>query len=96
MRSRIWTVAEAKARLSEVLRLASQEGPQRIGTRKTYVVVSEEMWCRIAEPTPPMGKWILGHFPPATDQDGELDLPDRAEPSREDPFAARFADAGER
>ena len=28
---KIWTVAEAKARLSEILRLASEEGPQRIG-----------------------------------------------------------------
>ena len=28
-----WTVAEAKARLSEILRLASEEGPQRIGTK---------------------------------------------------------------
>ena len=31
---RVWTVAEAKARLSEVLRLAEEEGPQRIGTQE--------------------------------------------------------------
>ena len=30
--NRTWTVAEAKARLSEILRLAEEEGPQRIGT----------------------------------------------------------------
>ncbi len=30
---RVWTVAEAKARLSEILRLAEEEGPQRIGAR---------------------------------------------------------------
>ena len=35
---RVWTVAEAKARLSETLRLAEEEGPQRIGTRKSFVV----------------------------------------------------------
>ena len=37
--NREWTVAEAKARLSEVLRLAEEEGPQRIGVRKPFVVV---------------------------------------------------------
>ena len=36
---RVWTIAEAKARLSEVLRLAEEEGPQRIGARKPFVVV---------------------------------------------------------
>ena len=41
---RVWTVAEAKARLSEVLRLSEEEGPQRIGTRKCYVVVPEDVW----------------------------------------------------
>ena len=34
---RAWTVAEAKARLSEILRRAEEEGPQRIGTRKEFV-----------------------------------------------------------
>ena len=36
---RVWTVAEAKAKLSEILRLAEEEVPQRIGTRKSFVVV---------------------------------------------------------
>ena len=36
---RVWTVAEAKARLSEILRLAEEEGPQRIGKRKSFIVV---------------------------------------------------------
>jgi hypothetical protein len=31
--NRIWTVADAKARLSEFLRLASTEGRHRIGAR---------------------------------------------------------------
>ena len=42
--TRVWTVAEAKARLSEVLRLAEEEGPQRIGTRKRFVVVPAAVW----------------------------------------------------
>lgn len=36
---RVWTVAEAKAHLSEILRLAQSEGPQRIGIRRSFVVV---------------------------------------------------------
>ncbi len=35
-----WTVAEAKARLSENLRLASEEGPLRIGTGPRDVIVT--------------------------------------------------------
>ena len=42
--NRTWTVAEAKARLSEILRLAEEEGPQHIGKRNTFVVVPERLW----------------------------------------------------
>ena len=52
-----WTVAEAKARLSEILRLASKEGPQRIGTKARYVVVPEEEWLKRTEPRIPLGRW---------------------------------------
>ena len=41
---RVWTVAEAKARLSEILRLAEEEGPQHIGARKPFVVVPASVW----------------------------------------------------
>ena len=41
---RVWTVAEAKAKLSEILRLAETEGPQRIGARKPFIVVPESVW----------------------------------------------------
>ena len=41
---RVWTVAEAKVRLSEILRLSIDEGPQRIGVRRGYVVVPEHVW----------------------------------------------------
>ena len=48
---RVWTVAEAKAKLSEVLRLAEEEGPQRIGLRRPFVVVPEHVWQnRVPEP----------------------------------------------
>ena len=41
---RVWTIAQAKARLSEVLRLAEEEGPQHIGTRRPFVVVPASDW----------------------------------------------------
>ena len=66
-----WTVAEAKARLSEILRLASEEGPQRIGTKTPYVVVPEEEWLKRAEPRIPLGRWLVENMPRIDD----LELP---------------------
>jgi prevent-host-death family protein len=45
---RQWTVAEAKAKFSEVLDKARSEGPQAItrNGRKTAVIVSAEEWER--------------------------------------------------
>ena len=79
---RIWRVAEAKARLSEVLRLAEEEGPQRIGTRRSFVVVSEETWNERSSPRKPLGQWLIENMP----RDIELELPDRDEPDRSNPF----------
>jgi prevent-host-death family protein len=46
--SHSWTVAKAKARLSELIALAVSEGPQTItrNGRTTAVVVSAEEWER--------------------------------------------------
>lgn len=43
-----WTVAEAKAKLSEVINRAETTGPQTItrNGRKTAVVVAAEEWAR--------------------------------------------------
>ena len=49
-----WTVAEAKARLSEILRLASTVGPQRIGTKARYIIVPEDEWLKREEPRIPL------------------------------------------
>ena len=81
---RAWTVAEAKARLSEILRLAEEEGPQRIGVRNRFVVVPEHVWREREEPARlPMGQWIVQNWPRGI----ELELPDRSDPERETPFA---------
>ena len=78
----VWRVADAKARLSEVLRLADEVGPQRIGTRKTYVVVPERDWESRTRSRKPLGKWLVDNMPRGVD----LEIPDRREPDRENPF----------
>ena len=77
--SRIWTVAEAKARLSEVLRLAEEEGPQRIGTRKSFIVLPERAWQAHVAPPRSLGRWLIERVPRGI----ELDVPDRWEPATE-------------
>lgn len=77
---KVWTIAEAKARLSEILRLAESEGPQRIGTRKSFVVVPEEVWVKHEpEPRMPMGQWLVENLRGL----GPLELPDRSEDDSE-------------
>lgn len=78
----VWTVAAAKARLSEVLRLAEEEGPQRIGKRKSFVVVPERLWTEQAAERKPMGQWLVDNMPRGWD----LEVPDRNEPDRDIPF----------
>lgn len=72
-----WTVADAKARLSEILRLAHEE-PQFIGANRTHVIVSADAWESLRE-RPAMGKWLVESLKGT----GGLTLPDRAEPDRE-------------
>ncbi len=79
--SRIWTVAEAKARLSEILRLAEEEGPQRIGTRKAFVVAPERLWRTHTSDRKPLGQWLVENTP----RGDNLEIPDRREPEREIP-----------
>ncbi|WP_419944354.1 hypothetical protein [Candidatus Poriferisodalis sp.] len=88
---RIWTVAEAKARLSHILRCAEEDGPQRIGTRRTFVVVPEHVWQERAEPDVHVGRWLVENMP----RGYELELPDRRS-IRPIPFFDHGADdAGE-
>ena len=82
-RPRTWTVAEAKAKLSEIMRRAEDEGPQRIGARRGYVLVTESEWLRQSrDERPPLGKWLIEHVEP-----GEpLEPPSRSDPARPNPF----------
>ncbi len=76
-----WTIPEAKAKLSELLRCAD-ETPQYIGTRKPYVLISVEQWEALNKPKESMGQWLVKNMADL----GELEFPDRAEPAREIPF----------
>ncbi len=90
---RVWTVAEAKARLSEILRLAEEEGPQRIGARKSFVIVPAAMWDEKAKPEPrmPLGRWLVENAPRGTN----LEIPPRSREShREIPFQDIEEDEG--
>ncbi len=75
-----WTVQDAKAHLSELLRRARAGEPQRIGVRGACVVVSEDAWQR--RDGSGFGAWLVDAAPPGPD----LPLPPRAS-RRGDPFA---------
>ena len=51
MSTHIWTVAEAKAKFSELIERAKSEGPQKISKhgRTTAVVVAAEAWEQKAQ-----------------------------------------------
>ena len=76
-----WTIAQAKSRLSELLRMADQK-PQYIGIKTPYVVVPKAQWQAATSPSQPFGQWLIDHLAGV----GELPLPNRADPGREVPF----------
>ena len=81
---RVWTVAEAKARLSEVLRRSEEEGPQLIGTRKEFVIVPARVWYEKNKPRQSLGQWLIENMPHL----GEIEVPPRLEErERPVPFA---------
>lgn len=75
--SKIWTVAEAKAQLSEIMRRAREEGPQRIGKQQRFVLVPEETWEQRAATKPHLGEWLTANAPRAEESDPEFILPNR-------------------
>jgi prevent-host-death family protein len=75
-----WTVQDAKAQLSELLRRARAGQPQRIGVTDTCVVVSEKDWAALQASD--LGAWLVDSAPRGED----LTLPPRGS-RRGDPFA---------
>ncbi len=78
----VWTVAEAKAKLSEILRLAETEGPQRIGVRKSFILIPAKLWQDKESPKKSMGQWLLENMSRA----GEFEIPRNRESKRKIPF----------
>ena len=78
----VWTVAEAKAKLSEILMLAETEGPQRIGVRKSFILIPAKLWQAKESPKKPMGQWLLENM----SRTGELEIPRNRESKRKIPF----------
>ena len=80
--NRVWTVADAQANLPEVLRLAETDGPQYIGTGKTFVVTPVESAQQWAEPRKPLGQWLVENMPRGTN----LEIPKDRSSKRAIPF----------
>ena len=80
----MWTVQEAKAKLSEVLERARAGEAQVIGTREPCVVVSMDEYERLKrrQTEPHLGKWLVENLRGL----GEIELPSRAD-DRPVPFA---------
>lgn len=70
---RVWTVAEAKSRLSEVLRRAEEEGPQQVGRRRAFVIVPAAEWYAKTQPRLPVGRWLVENMPRGADLDASAD-----------------------
>ena len=79
---RTWTVAEAQARLPEVLRLAAEEGPQRISAGRSFVIAAEHGQPAQAPRRKPMGQWLVENMP----RGANLEIPASRESRREIPF----------
>jgi prevent-host-death family protein len=76
-----WSVADAKAKLSEILRLARAGEPQVIGSDDPCVVISAAAFEELQQPLH-LGRFLLETAP----RGAELELPPR-ESDRGDPFA---------
>ena len=64
--NRVWSVADARANLHEVLRLAEAEGPQYIGAGRTFVVTPAEPEPDREEPKLTLGQWLIENAPRGT------------------------------
>jgi len=80
----MWTVQEAKAKLSQVLQRAREGEVQVIGTQDPCVVISMEEYKRLSrrEAEPHLGKWLVENLSGL----GEIELPSRGD-DRPIPFA---------
>ena len=72
----MWSIADAKAQLSEVLRRARTGEPQFIGTQDPCVVISLEIFRRKFERSGHDGVWLIEQ---AAQAGVDIELPPRDE-----------------
>jgi prevent-host-death family protein len=70
----MWSVADAKAQLSELLRRARSGEPQFIGTQEPCVVISLESYREKFESKGHDGSWLIEH---ASRAEVDIQLPPR-------------------
>lgn len=75
-----WSVQDAKAHLSEIMRRAREGEPQTIGSRDPCIVVSAERF-KTGRPGKHLGRWLIESAPRGT----PIELPPRGS-DRGDPF----------
>jgi prevent-host-death family protein len=80
----MWSVREAKAKLSHLLQRARNGEPQLIGANNPCVIISlSEYQClKARQDEPHLGRWLVESFRGL----GEIELPSRHE-DRPSPFA---------
>jgi prevent-host-death family protein len=88
----MWTVQEAKAKLSQVLQRARDGDPQIIGAQDPCVVISMEEYRRLSarREEPHLGRWLVENTP----RIGDVELPPR-DKDRPDPLAGVLEDEAE-
>lgn len=77
----MWSVQQAKARLSEVMRRARAGEPQVIGSRDPCVVISARQF-KAGRPGKHLGRWLIESAP----RGALIELPPRSS-KRDDPFS---------
>ena len=79
---RVWTIAEARENLPEILRLAEEDGPQRIGDTKIFTLAPEPEQPSEKPPRKSLGQWLVENTP----RGANLEIPSRRESGRKIPF----------
>lgn len=79
---RVWSVEEARENLPEILRLAEEDGPQRIGDSKIFTLAPETDHPSEMPESMPLGRWLVENTPRGTN----LEIPSRRESGRKIPF----------
>ena len=79
---RVWTIAEARENLPEILRLAEEDGPQRIGDTKIFTLTPELKQRSEKTPRKSLGQWLVENAPRGTN----LEIPRDRDSKREIPF----------